>query len=59
MEVRRNSCVTRSAVWGFPDYTTVEQRDGKLMIYARSRFGSSDLGVNGKRVAGWLDALKA
>lgn len=47
--------VTRTALFGFPDYTTVRQdADGKLTIYARSRFGKSDLGVNKARVEGWL-----
>ncbi|SLN11198.1 hypothetical protein PSA7680_00111 [Pseudoruegeria aquimaris] len=55
---------TRSLLWGFPDYTTVQlvpQADGtaRLAILARLRFGRSDLGVNGKRVAGWLAALEA
>ncbi|SEP57341.1 DUF1499 domain-containing protein [Thalassovita taeanensis] len=55
----RVTYVTRSVVWGFPDYTTVEARNGDLAIFARLRFGRSDLGVNGKRVAGWLQALAA
>ncbi|MCT8160615.1 DUF1499 domain-containing protein [Pseudoruegeria sp. SHC-113] len=55
---------TRSLLWGFPDYTTVKlapQADGsaRLAILARLRFGRSDLGVNGKRVAAWLQALEA
>jgi len=49
--------ITRSGVWGFPDYTTIESRNGKLVIHARLRFGSSDMGVNRARVGGWLDAL--
>ena len=52
------SYVTRSAVMGFPDYTTVRLSDGELQIYARSRFGRSDLGVNARRVDGWLEALR-
>jgi len=51
--------VTRSVVMGFPDYTTVRQDGDTLTIYARSRFGRSDLGVNRKRVQGWIDALQA
>lgn len=55
---------TRSLLWGFPDYTTVKlvpQADGsaRLAILARLRFGRSDTGVNGKRVAAWLKALEA
>ena len=49
--------VTRSAVIGFPDYTTVQQDGEQLKIYARLRFGRSDFGVNHKRVRRWLDAL--
>jgi len=49
--------VTRSRVFGFPDYTTV-RRDGEMLeIYARLRFGRSDLGVNADRVDRWLGRL--
>ncbi|MEM7074354.1 MAG: DUF1499 domain-containing protein [Pseudomonadota bacterium] len=50
--------VTRSAVMGFPDYTTVALRDGKLILYARLRFGHSDMGVNALRLDSWLAALR-
>lgn len=53
----RVTYVTRSAVWGFPDFTTMEWRDGTIALYARARFGRSDLGVNAKRLQGWIDAL--
>lgn len=49
--------VTRTAVWGFPDYTTVRQKGGQLEIYARLRFGRKDFGVNRTRVEAWLKAL--
>lgn len=49
--------VTRSALWGFPDYTTVRQAGDRLEIYARLRFGRSDFGVNRARVEAWLEAL--
>ena len=49
--------VTRSAFWGFPDYTTVWQDGSKLSLYARLRFGRSDLGVNGKRLERWISQL--
>lgn len=52
----RITYVTRSALWGFPDYTTVETRGDGVAIYARLRFGRSDLGVNGKRITAWLSA---
>jgi hypothetical protein len=54
----RITWVTRSAVWGFPDYTTAiatpTQGGTRLDIFARLRFGRSDLGVNGARLAKWL-----
>lgn len=49
--------ITRSKWMGFPDYTTVKQNGDVLELWARSRFGKSDLGVNRKRVEGWLDDL--
>ncbi len=49
--------VTRSALWGFPDYTTITLRDDMLIIHARLRFGRSDTGVNKARVARWLEQL--
>lgn len=55
----RITYVTRSAVWGFPDYTTAEARAGALAIHARARFGRSDLGVNRRRVENWIAALQA
>jgi uncharacterized protein (DUF1499 family) len=51
--------ITRSRLWGFPDYTTVEARAGLIVIHGRLRFGSSDMGVNRARVEGWIAALKA
>lgn len=50
--------VTRSRVFGFPDYTTVRQTGDALEIYGRLRFGASDLGVNAARIDGWLEALR-
>ena len=50
--------VTRSKVFGFPDYTTVQQSGGKIRLYGRLRFGKSDLGVNAKRVDGWLNRFR-
>lgn len=49
--------VTRSLWMGFPDYTTVRVNDGVLELWARSRFGQSDLGVNRERVESWLARL--
>jgi hypothetical protein len=53
--------VTRSALFGFPDYTTVRilptAMGSEVLIFARSRFGKSDLGVNRKRVEDWIARL--
>ncbi|MDX5401226.1 MAG: DUF1499 domain-containing protein [Rhodobacterales bacterium] len=49
--------ITRSRLWGFPDYTTIEARAGSIVIHGRLRFGSSDMGVNRARVEGWIAAL--
>ena len=52
---------TRSALMGYPDYTTVTVTDGAegplLVINARSRFGKGDMGVNRARVEDWLTRL--
>ncbi|KZY36861.1 hypothetical protein A3731_15470 [Roseovarius sp. HI0049] len=50
--------VSRTKLMGFPDYTTVQQASGDIRLHARQRFGSSDLGVNAKRVDGWLDRFR-
>lgn len=51
----------RSYIFGFPDYVSVRFIDlpeggSTLAIFSRARFGHSDLGVNEKRVARWIDA---
>lgn len=50
--------ITRSAVIGFPDYTTVRQEGDTLTLFARLRFGRSDFGVNAKRADAWLAAIQ-
>ncbi|MEX0311330.1 MAG: DUF1499 domain-containing protein [Tateyamaria sp.] len=55
VEEGRITYVTRSKWIGFPDYTTVEYRDGMLRMFARLRFGRSDFGVNRKRLERLLD----
>ena len=50
--------ITRTRVFGFPDYTTVQQDGDTLRIHARLRFGGSDLGVNQKRVEERLGLLQ-
>jgi uncharacterized protein (DUF1499 family) len=61
LEAGRITYVSRSALWGFPDYTTVaaipDDGGSRLIIHARARFGQSDLGVNAARVNRWLAAL--
>lgn len=63
--------MTRSRVFGFPDYTTVmavpdggpdtapDAGGSDLTIYGHLRYGRSDLGVNKARITGWLKALDA
>ena len=53
----RVTYISRSRIWGFPDYTTVQQEGDGLLIFARLRFGGSDLGVNRARVTRWLDQM--
>jgi len=53
---------TRSALMGYPDYTTVGTvlaDDGTQLvsIYGRARFGYSDVGQNGKRIKRWIAAM--
>ena len=51
----------RSRYVGFPDYITVKAvavgEGASLIVYSRSRYGHSDLGVNGQRVTDWLGAI--
>ncbi len=55
--------VTRSLVFGFPDYTTVtvepNGQGSRVTLFGRLRYGRSDFGVNAKRLRGWVEALKA
>lgn len=48
---------TRSALWGFPDYTTAELTPEGVVIHARLRFGREDMGVNAARLAAWQAQL--
>jgi uncharacterized protein (DUF1499 family) len=62
-EEGRITYISRSRLWGFPDYTTVGAVPGDggtwLVIFARARFGDSDLGVNAARVGRWVAALQS
>jgi len=59
----RITYITRSRLWGFPDYTTVwvEGLDegSRLTLYGRLRFGYSDSGVNRYRIQAWLKVLES
>jgi uncharacterized protein (DUF1499 family) len=62
-EEGRITWVTRSALWGFPDYTTAQAvthdvATSGVTIFARSRFGRSDLGVNAARLQDWVGKLR-
>lgn len=54
---------TRSAFWGFPDYTSVALVQGEgggqthAAVHGRLRFGKSDLGVNKRRLSQILTAV--
>lgn len=56
-ETGRITWVTRSAFWGFPDYTTAESTATGITIFARQRFGAGDWGVNAARLAAWITKL--
>ena len=58
-EEGRVTYITRSQWMGFPDYTTVQDGGDHVELWARLRFGQSDLGVNKARVDGWLADLEA
>lgn len=53
--------ITRSAIFGFPDYTTAAARaEGPvtvLALHARQRFGRKDFGVNAARLRDWIARL--
>ena len=53
--------VTRSLLWGFPDFTTIATEDAgsqtRVVVYGRLRFGQSDMGVNRKRLEQVLTSI--
>lgn len=54
----RITWVTRSALVGYPDYTTAQVMAGPgLCIAGRQRFGSEDWGVNAARIGGWVQEV--
>ncbi len=62
-ERRQAQWVVRSALANFPDIVAAELASGPagtgLFLYSRSLIGWSDLGVNRKRVEGWIAAILA
>ncbi len=58
VEEGRITWETRSFAWGFPDYTTAQVAGDGLIVLARSRYGASDWGVNGRRLKAWIEALQ-
>jgi uncharacterized protein (DUF1499 family) len=55
--------VVRSAMFNFPDLVTVQVNPvdpdrSTIVIWSRSYYGQSDLGVNRKRTTAWLAALQ-
>jgi uncharacterized protein (DUF1499 family) len=60
---RQTHWVARSAVFNFPDLVTAQVTDAgpdssTLVLYSRSVYGRSDLGVNRQRLNTWLAALR-
>ena len=60
---RQTHWVVRSAVFNFPDLVTAQVSDAgadssTLVLYSRSVYGRSDLGVNRQRLDSWLAALR-
>lgn len=53
--------LSRTPLMGFPDYTSVliePAGEGAMaLVFARSRFGHSDLGVNRARITRWIAAI--
>ncbi|WOI55212.1 DUF1499 domain-containing protein [Palleronia sp. LCG004] len=46
--------VTRTRILGFPDVTHLWTEDGRVLISGHLVMGKSDMGVNARRVRGWL-----
>lgn len=61
---RRLELVQRSRIFRFPDRISVEflpleDERSTLAIYSRAKYGSTDFGVNRKRIDAWLAAIGA
>lgn len=53
----RITWITRSLIFGFPDYTTATATADGIDLYARERFGRYDFGVNAARLREWTAAF--
>ena len=54
----RITWITRSALIGYPDYTTAQAMPGPgLCVFGRQRFGQGDWGVNAARIGGWMQEV--
>ena len=56
-EAGRITWITRSLIFGFPDYTTATATPAGIDLYARERFGRYDFGVNAARLRDWTAKL--
>ncbi len=60
----QSTWVTTSLIWALPDYTSIrvialDDETSTVALYARSRFGQNDFGVNANRNVAILEALRA
>ncbi|MCB2129612.1 MAG: DUF1499 domain-containing protein [Rhodobacteraceae bacterium] len=53
----RITWISRSRVFGFPDYITAETGPDAVTVYSRLRYGRRDFGVNAARLRAWTAAL--
>ena len=53
----RITWISRSKLWGFPDYITAEVAPQGLRLWSRQRYGVQDMGVNQQRLADWMSRL--
>ncbi|MEM9709106.1 MAG: DUF1499 domain-containing protein [Pseudomonadota bacterium] len=62
-EPNHASYVARTPILGFPDWVSIRvvgvEGGAAVAVYARARFGVSDLGVNKARIDGWLSELES
>ncbi len=61
---RNMTYVQRTGIFGFPDYISVKavsigEGRSALVIWSRSRYGYSDMGVNRDRVTEWLRKVRS